>query len=185
MEIFINLNYKQIFFYFLIILTFILLSYIILIIYSVFSSSSSSIYDNYNIKYILNLNGSPLEVTKRYFIISPYIIINRKGKKLLCKDGGRTINICSNLEYLNNKVNEIVKILNNYDNNNNENDKKEIIIETENEFLHHVLIEIILVLLQLIDLGLDTGTKFCQKKSTNDGYISVCKLIPADFTKED
>jgi hypothetical protein len=152
------------------------ISYLVYIISTVFSDP----YDE-NKKIELDMTGTPLDVAKRYFKTNPYVTIGRAGRKVLCRDGGRDRNVCSNIIYLNEKVMEILKALNSPEG------CKQIRIETHEEFLHHVLVEVALVLFQMMDLGLDSGTKFCEKKIllTGDGYVTVCHLTTADSTKED
>ena len=186
-----------------------LICYLINVITSIFQEEK-----NDDKELILNMNDTPYEVTKRYFKINPYVKLQRKNKQIICKDGERKKKICNNMKYINEKIDEIIKVLNrdeeeveeeesspnnnnnsntsdNSKNSNNSNSRqkkkkgKEVIIKTEKEFIHHVIVEILLVLLQLIDYQLDAGTKLCQKNETNDGYISICKLIPIDPSKEE
>lgn len=151
------------------------LAYLIYVISSIFHDP----YDE-NKKLVLDMTGTPLDVAKRYFKTNPYCTISRASGKVLCRDGGRDQNVCSNIQYLNEKVILILKELN--------QQSRVIRIETREEFIHHVLVEISLVLFQLMDLGLDSGTNFCQKMSTPNGdtyYVTVCRLTTANVTKED
>jgi hypothetical protein len=150
-------------------------AYLLYVISSIFHDP----YDE-NKKLVLDMTGTPLDVAKRYFKTNPYVAIVRGGKKVLCRDGGRDQNVCSNIQYLNEKVVETLKALN--------QQSRSIRIETREEFIHHVLVEISLVLFQLMDLGLDSGTNFCKKMSTPNGdtyYVTVCRLTSANVTKED
>jgi hypothetical protein len=162
------------------------LSYLIYIVSSVFSDP----YDE-NKPLVLDMTGTPMDVAKRYFKTNPYVTIGRSGRKVLCRDGGRDRNVCSNISYLNTKVSEILKSLNSASASEQGGGDggrcKQIRIETHEEFLHHVLVEIALVLFQMMDLGLDSGTKFCEKKIllSGDGFVTICNLTTADSTKED
>jgi hypothetical protein len=120
----------------------------------------------------LDLSGSPEDVAKRYFLLNPYVVMKFQNKNILVRDGGCGSNVSEELAYINSKVFEIVKALNG-------ERPSTVVIETEKEYMHHVLVELLYRFVEVLDRHFDNKgcTSFCVPHPSGKGYISTCQVV--------
>lgn len=113
---------------------------------------------------------NPHDCAKLYLIKTPYTCLNLKKGRILAKDVGKNINLPFDTVEIDDNVKSMVTTLNSGD------EKITFTIQTKTEYDHHIIIEIVYILLGAIgrELDINATTLFKVKSEKSKLFVSEC-----------
>lgn len=114
--------------------------------------------------------STPLEAAKLYLSKYPYTCLDLKKGKYLAKDVGQDIILPFETASIDSNIGGIIKILN--------NGGTKFTVETSTEYDHHIVVELLYLLLPLLNrqLDFDSTTLLKKKSPTSKLFVSECQI---------